>query len=85
MLKKIFPFLSQTQRDDRDLLVSILSYLDPATKWSVRANHLTTFQLYYYLAESLKGLKLDQMREVLHLMPRALQEQLDMVITRTME
>ncbi|XP_055874772.1 carboxypeptidase E-like [Biomphalaria glabrata] len=73
-----------TQLDDRDLLISILSYLDPSTKWSAMADRLTTVQLYYYLAEGLKLLKPEEMKEVLRLMPRALQEQLDMVISATM-
>ncbi|KAH9505198.1 hypothetical protein Btru_058934 [Bulinus truncatus] len=74
----------ETQLDDRDLLVSILSYLDPSTKWSAVADRLTTVQLYYYLAEGLKMLKPEEMKEVLRLMPRAVQEQLDMVISATM-
>ncbi|CAL1543384.1 unnamed protein product [Lymnaea stagnalis] len=75
----------ETLLDDRDLLVSILSYLDPTTKWSTVADRLTTIQLYSYLAEGLKQLKADQMKEVLHLMPRALQEQLDMVISASLQ
>uniref|UniRef100_A0A0B6ZJP1 Peptidase M14 domain-containing protein n=1 Tax=Arion vulgaris TaxID=1028688 RepID=A0A0B6ZJP1_9EUPU len=73
-----------TQLYDRDLLISIMSFVEPSKKWSAISNNLTTFRLYYLLAEGLKKLKPYEMREVLHLMPRALQEQLDRVIAATM-
>ncbi|KAK3801983.1 hypothetical protein RRG08_064577 [Elysia crispata] len=75
----------ETQLDDRDLLVSVLSYLEPGTKWSVVSGELSTVKLYYFLAQALRRLQPEQMREVLHLLPHAFQEQLEMVIAATMQ
>ncbi|CAG5115652.1 unnamed protein product [Candidula unifasciata] len=75
----------ETQLDDRDLLVSILSYLDPTTKWSVIANRLTTDELYYFLVEELKKLNPTEREEILHMMPRAVQEQLYTALAASMK
>ncbi|GFR74407.1 carboxypeptidase E [Elysia marginata] len=75
----------ETQLDDRDLLVSVLSYLEPSTKWSVVASELSTVRLYYLLAQGLRRLQPNQMREILSLLPHSFQEQLEMVIAATMQ
>ncbi|RUS86156.1 hypothetical protein EGW08_006104 [Elysia chlorotica] len=80
-----FEIQQETQLDDRDLLVSVLSYLEPSTKWSIVSGELSTVKLYYYLAQALRRLQPEEMREVLHLLPHAFQEQLEMVIAATMQ
>ncbi|GFO28630.1 carboxypeptidase e [Plakobranchus ocellatus] len=75
----------ETQLDDRDLLISVLSYLEPSTKWSFISGELSTVQLYYRLAQGLRRLQPEQMREILRLLPHAFQEQLEMVIAATMQ
>nr|AAC47413.1 carboxypeptidase E-1 [Aplysia californica]AAC47415.1 carboxypeptidase E-1 [Aplysia californica] len=74
----------ETQLEDRELLVSVLSYLQPQTKWSLLADQLSTLELYSLLAEALKELNPDQMREVLERLPHAVQEQLELVISAHM-
>lgn len=80
----MFP-LTQTELEDRDLLVSVLSYLEPKYKWSFYADRLSTMQLYKFLAVALKELDVKQMRQVLQMLPHSIQQQLEVVIVAGLE
>ena len=69
-----FDILQLSEDEERQVLVEILGFMDRSINWKkLVANKITTFDLYYFLAQELDKLDYATRLDFIHLLPVRMQ------------